>query len=378
MTGEIKSIRDELLGTYAKLFEETGLLESVTKLASLNVSFTQALQSKLDIQRSAIASILKPIQENGAFAQALKSISLHASQNSGLHDLFKRSDSLMAGSKLARESLGQSQAFASMVKQAGTQLEFPHLNTIIASQLRLKETANSLFVSSKFQDLFRSFKPRFLQRNLTEALETLTLEELNDFVQKEAIAIYAVPRASIVVRLVRAPNTAARRKILNVKYWHIVDDCHKALQSERLNELIPETSFARGAIAAMRDGHHEAAQALLTVTLDSLITRLIDDKKERARITKRDQQAEPPIDIDNEQFAKVVTWLPIWNAHETFYAWNGDKIPRNYSRHATVHAVKTRQYSKRNCIQALLLVTSLIKYGATHRETDWGIIGATK
>ena len=59
---------------------------------------------------------------------------------------------------------------------------------------------------------------------------------------------------------------------------------------------------------------------------------------------------------------EAMVWLPIWNAHEQFWKHKGDQVPRHYSRHASVHGVSSRQFSKRNCVQVLMLVTSLIGY----------------
>lgn len=56
-------------------------------------------------------------------------------------------------------------------------------------------------------------------------------------------------------------------------------------------------------------------------------------------------------------------WLQAaWNAQEEFRKQKGDKVPHYYSRHASVYGVSSRQFSKRNCIQVLILVTSLIGY----------------
>lgn len=69
-----------------------------------------------------------------------------------------------------------------------------------------------------------------------------------------------------------------------------------------------------------------------------------------------------PDAIDEMGVHEAMVWLPIWNAHEQFWKHKGDKVPRYYSRHASVHGVSPRQFSKRNCVQVLMLVTRLIGY----------------
>ena len=59
---------------------------------------------------------------------------------------------------------------------------------------------------------------------------------------------------------------------------------------------------------------------------------------------------------------RAYVWLPIWHAHEQFWKDKGDAVPRTFSRHASVHGASKTQYSKRNCVQVLMLVTSLIGY----------------
>lgn len=50
----------------------------------------------------------------------------------------------------------------------------------------------------------------------------------------------------------------------------------------------------------------------------------------------------------------------IWGAHGEFWPDKGDKIPRSYSRHGSVHGVSRRQYSRINAVLALMHVVSLL------------------
>ena len=67
----------------------------------------------------------------------------------------------------------------------------------------------------------------------------------------------------------------------------IVMDCRGQLSSGSIRSAFPEAAFLLEAIDAIEDGHATAAQALLTVTLDSLIRKLITDKSERGEITNQ-------------------------------------------------------------------------------------------
>lgn len=202
-------------------------------------------------------------------------------------------------------------------------------------------------------------------------------DDLLRFVRTEAIGIFGAPRASVVLRLLQAESHGERRRVLTNCQKQIVADCREHLSSGGIRSAFPEAEFSLEAIDAIEDGHTRAAQALLAVTLDSLVQKLITDKTKRGEITNQKEKALLLLDGSSENrnvIRQALAWLPIWNAHAPFYVWKGDEVPRDFSRHATVHAVGKRQYSKRNCIQVLLLVSSLLVYASTAQKEYWGIL----
>lgn len=214
----------------------------------------------------------------------------------------------------------------------------------------------------------------WLPNNLVDALDELTINELAHFANDEVIGVYGAPRASILVRLVRSNTTAERRILFNRYYEQIVDDCEKVISSENVKSRVPESEFVLEAIKSIRAELPQPAQALLTVTLDSLIIKLIPDKPSRKKITIHTPEADAPLNAETESLRQLLTWLPVWNAHKTFRPWTADKPPREFNRHASVHYARNRQYSKRNCIQALLLTTGVIRYAASSSQNKWGVI----
>lgn len=172
--------------------------------------------------------------------------------------------------------------------------------------------------------------------------------------------MYLVPRAQTAVRLLRAPDRPARRQILNECHDSLVDDCEAVLEQVEHSHVETEVEFALNGVATLRDGHTRAAQALFTLILDTLISRIYPERKVRTKITNRKPDAAVPETINGMGFREVAVWLPVWNAHGQFWPNKGIPVPWAYSRHATVHKVSRKQYSQRNTIQALMLVTSLI------------------
>lgn len=203
---------------------------------------------------------------------------------------------------------------------------------------------------------------RSLPSNLQDCSKEVNLDEIISFVQQEGIPLYLVPRKRIVVRLVRAQNTAARRQVLSACYEQIIEDCVSILEARAEDWDGDEIAFIVDAIGAMRAGYVRSAQAMLTAVLDTLIRRFVPDPKVRRSLTNHRNGANVPDVFDDLSLRQGLVWLPIWNAHKAFWVDKGDSVPRVYSRHASVHGVSRRQFSKRNCLQVLMLVTSLVGY----------------
>ncbi|MCK2199657.1 hypothetical protein [Corynebacterium callunae] len=202
-----------------------------------------------------------------------------------------------------------------------------------------------------------------LPPNLRQLVDEITAGEVNGFVEKEAIPLYLIPRSRTALRLIRANGRQARRKVLNSCFDSIIDDCEKVLTESHAEIVSDQVNFVLDGIGAMRAGYVHSAQALFTVTLDTLITRLYPDQETLHLVKRRNKDTVAPEEFDEMDIREALVWLPIWNAHEEFWPKNGDPVPHHFSRHASVHAVTSRQFNKRNCIQALMLVTSLVGYG---------------
>ena len=209
--------------------------------------------------------------------------------------------------------------------------------------------------------------------NLTEALLPGNLPRLLDFVSSGVVGIYGVPSASVVRELLDADDIPSKEKVLDQRAGQVIADCKAALGHKVDEQKFPETQFIYKAIEAFEQGHEEAAQALLTLTLDSLISKLIPNKNQKKRMTRKGEDSQSPIDMDIQHLAEVLAWLPVWNAHAEFWVHRGDPVPVFYARHATVHAVSFIQYTRANCLCALLLVTGILLFDATTSK-DWGSV----
>lgn len=211
-------------------------------------------------------------------------------------------------------------------------------------------------------DALSGFNRALLPPNLKDHAGEIRASQVREFVEQEGIPLYLVPRGRTALRLLRAKDRAGRRRVLGDCYESLMEDCAAVLELADHESVSDELGFALDGLGAMRAGHARSAQAMFTVTLDTLIYRFYPDRRARGAITNRKRGADVPEEIDEMGVREAFVWLPIWNAHEEFWKHKGDKVPHYYSRHASVHGVSSRQFSKRNCVQVLMLVTSLIGY----------------
>lgn len=211
-------------------------------------------------------------------------------------------------------------------------------------------------------ELLRGFNRALLPPNLRDYADEIRAHQVHEFLEQEGIPLYLVPCGRTALRLLRAEGRSARRQVLGDCYESLIDDCAAVLEQADQAAIGDEVGFALDGLGAMRAGHTRSAQAMLTVTLDTLIYRFYPDREARGPITNRKKGADVPGAIDEMGVHEAMVWLPIWNAHEQFWKHKGDKVPHYYSRHASVHGVSARQFSKRNCVQVLMLVTSLVGY----------------
>ncbi|WP_313096451.1 hypothetical protein [Corynebacterium variabile] len=259
----------------------------------------------------------------------------------------------------ALKGAGVSPAIESMLKQIASQRS--------AMLDGLRGSLKPLFDP----EMLRGFNRALLPPNLRSHAGEVQAHQVHEFLEQEGLPLYLVPRGRTALRLLRAQDRPGRRRVLGDCYESITDDCAIVLEQANRDVVGDELKFVLDGLGAMRSGHFRSAQAMFTVTLDTLIYRFYPDQAARRLITNRKKGADVPSAIDEMSVHEAMVWLPIWNAHEQFWKHKGDKVPNYYSRHASVHGVSTRQFSKRNCVQVLMLITSLIGYADRLMSSTW-------
>lgn len=203
-----------------------------------------------------------------------------------------------------------------------------------------------------------SLRVHFFPTNL-QGIEELSLEDIEQVVMLDGIALYEVPRAEIAERLVRALSSSARRDILGRNWREIVADCRTTLESCESAEVGQMVRFAMDAIDALEGGNATSAQSLAGSLVDTLLRRYLSKTKPLILPGRKAKNADAYLDFS---VRKYIALAPIWQAYQNYNPDNGDRVPRTFNRHATAHTVGSRQYSRRNALQGLMLVCALLKF----------------
>jgi hypothetical protein len=224
-------------------------------------------------------------------------------------------------------------------------------------------------------NLFRAFEAQRAQ--ITKSLEVLARAAVSIYpdnlrgidglmisyvqvvVMDDGIPLYAVPRPTIAQGLVRAPTAAKRRNILGRRWRDIAKDCRLVLDECDAERVRSDRKFALQAIAALEAGHDLAAQALAASLLDTMLTAHFSH--ERVLLVPS-EWVKTPDGYEGFFVHKYWALAPVWTAYQRFFPDQGDPVPRRFARHATAHAVGGAQFSRRNAVQATMLVSSLIVY----------------
>ena len=186
-----------------------------------------------------------------------------------------------------------------------------------------------------------------------------TLDQIEQVVMLDGIALYEMPRAEIVTPLICASSSAARREILGRRWKAIAVDCRGVLDSCESPEAAPLAKFAVDAVDALEGGNPTSAQALAGSLLDTILRKFFADQRLDLLPSKKTTNTDAYLERTVKEFIAIA---PIWQAYQQYYPDKNDPIPRAFNRHATAHTVGTLQYSRRNAVQGLMIVCGLLKF----------------
>lgn len=224
----------------------------------------------------------------------------------------------------------------------------------LAAQFAAQQTSWLNSIGPLLARLNTSFYPSNLQH-----IEDLEFEEVEAVVMLDGIALYGLPRQELAEKLIRAETTAARRAILGRRWRAISADCRAAVDACNSSTVAPYVFFAEAALDALDGEHTEAAQALAASLLDTVVNGYFG--KQRFDLTPN-RKTTTPAEYEKFTLREFIVFAPLWQAYQKYKIEDGDPIPNTFSRHASVHGVSARQFSRRNAVQAVLFVSSLLLF----------------
>jgi hypothetical protein len=232
-------------------------------------------------------------------------------------------------------------------------IDFGASLTKFAQQFAAQQTSLLQTLGPTLELLRKSFYPPNLR-----GIEDLAFEDVEKVIMADAIALYGVPQTSIAKALICAESAAKRREILGRRWKAISEGCRKTVEGLKSETVEPYARFALAALDALDNCHTEAAQALAGSLIDSLLTAYFG--KDRYKYTPAKNGKRTTEAYEEFTIHQFIAFAPMWQVYQQFWVQNGDRIPTNFSRNATAHAVSARQFNRRNAVQALLFATSLL------------------
>lgn len=194
-------------------------------------------------------------------------------------------------------------------------------------------------------------------------IPNLRISDVVDFMAEEGIPLYLVPRQATVEALLGAEGHGERRRLLGTHAGSIIADCREVWNEHETPRTRGWIDLLAAGVRAFEQGHTQPAQALFVVVIDSIMFAIPDRRK---YVKHEHGDAEYEDLLDEEEFDTALVMIPIWSVYEENWERNQHPIPGSLNRHASLHRASTRQYSKRNAVQSLMLATSLLAWFVQH------------
>jgi len=201
-------------------------------------------------------------------------------------------------------------------------------------------------------------KISFYPDNL-EAIDDLAFEGVEAVVMLDGIALYGIPRTEVAENLVRAETTAERRNILGRRWKAVAADCRGSLEACTSASVAAYVKFCLRAVDALEAGHVEAAQTLAASTLDTVVNGYFGKQRYDLTPNKKTTTAS---EYEKFTLREFIAFAPLWQTYQKYRTDEGDPIPHTFSRHASAHGVSEKQFSRRNAVQAVLFLSSLLVF----------------
>jgi hypothetical protein len=187
-------------------------------------------------------------------------------------------------------------------------------------------------------------------------LEATKVGTVLELMTATGLGLVWVPRQAVLLELLQAPVDEVYGLIL-VHEKTILDDVKHALTEVVAHELQDIRNAAEAALLAYRGKHHSAAQALAAAALtDAIEVHLATSLSKLRRQYEEVNVLEGPL-----EGLRLLSLLVAMARSVLTQFDRADSIPPTFNRHASLHTVALRQYTRRNALAALLLLGAVVR-----------------
>lgn len=230
---------------------------------------------------------------------------------------------------------------ADAVRRAAASIEWPPFNFTLPPGL---------------SETIRNFWDRHIPPNWPADVE---LEAVVDVVRQDELPLVWVPRSDIVAAVVEAADRPARVEVLLAHQDEVLDDCDEVLDSIEVPRRDGDLLLARQAVHALREDHHEAAQALAAAALETTLSAQITKTSTvRGRVRVNDID-----DVQLFQLRLRVALAPLETYFRSFEPGKApeDQYPLGPNGHITVHVASPEHLNPGNALVSVMLLVSVLR-----------------
>jgi hypothetical protein len=173
----------------------------------------------------------------------------------------------------------------------------------------------------------------------------------------DGLPLVWVPRAELVREVVDAQDREARVAVLRRHVSELMEDCRSVLQKKPLPTLAGQQTLAKRCVEVLEQGHHEAAQALAAVVIDTAVFRKLPGSS-YAEVRKAVHF--DPDRVPYEYFRVRAALAPIERFFIKWYPDSGLPPPDALSRHVSIHHADPGHYTPENSLIAVLIACSVL------------------
>lgn len=166
------------------------------------------------------------------------------------------------------------------------------------------------------------------------------------------------PPAETIVKLLETRDPVVRRQILLDAEPRILYDLDHLLRRIEEPALLPLGEATQESLESYRSGFFSSSQALSASILSSALHEHLGEKshgKARRRFLEANEK-----EASIREFRWVAVQQALGKALDDYNPATGRPERSDFNRHASVHRVKSPQYSQVNALSALTLVTALL------------------